>query len=101
MKLLRKLPLLVALLGVVLVLSLQFATPSPFELVWRGREHGVNVIGPVLLAADHTAPIMQVCISVIVLSASLWIVLSQRYQNVEKHWAYGAIGTIIGFWLKG
>lgn len=39
-------------------------------------------------------------ISVVLLAAALWVILSQRYQATDKHWAYGTIGTLIGFWLK-
>jgi hypothetical protein len=44
---------------------------------------------------------MQVLISLMALGASLFMVLAKRYAPKEKHWAYGTIGTIIGFWLKG
>ena len=43
--------------------------------------------------------IMQAVISVIVLCASLFVILSKRYASSDKHWAYTAIGTILGFWL--
>jgi hypothetical protein len=26
---------------------------------------------------------------------------TKRYGPKEKHWAYGAVGTVVGFWLKG
>jgi hypothetical protein len=44
---------------------------------------------------------MQIVISVFVLGSGLWVVLSRKYQPTEKHWAFGVVGTIIGFWLKG
>jgi hypothetical protein len=43
---------------------------------------------------------MQVAVSLIVLGGSLYIIISQSYDPKDKHWAYGAAGTILGFWLK-
>jgi hypothetical protein len=43
---------------------------------------------------------MRVAISGLLLLAALWIILSRRYASTEKHWAYGIIGTILGFWLR-
>jgi hypothetical protein len=44
---------------------------------------------------------MQIVISVVVLGASLWVILSQKYATAEKHWAFGMVGALFGFWLKG
>jgi|ERR1039458_9533045 hypothetical protein len=44
--------------------------------------------------------IMQVLVSVALLSATLFVVLSKKYAAKDKHWAYTTIGLIIGFWLK-
>jgi hypothetical protein len=44
--------------------------------------------------------VMQVIISVVVLVAGLYVALSGKYQPAEKNWAFGIIGTIVGFWLK-
>jgi hypothetical protein len=43
---------------------------------------------------------MQVVVSVVILGASLFVILSQRYTTADAHWAYGMVGTVIGFWLK-
>jgi hypothetical protein len=43
---------------------------------------------------------MQVAVSLIVSGGSLYIIVSQSYDSKDKHWAYGAAGTILGFWLK-
>jgi hypothetical protein len=45
--------------------------------------------------------IMQIVFSLALFSASLFVVLAARYDQSSKHWAFGSIGTIIGFWLKG
>ncbi|MEJ0078137.1 MAG: hypothetical protein WDO17_22385 [Alphaproteobacteria bacterium] len=44
--------------------------------------------------------IIQIALSAILLFASLFVILSKLYEPGDKHWAYGIIGTIIGFWLK-
>jgi uncharacterized membrane protein len=46
-----------------------------------------------------TALGMQV-VSVVILVASLFVILSQRYTTADAHWAYAMVGTVIGFWLK-
>ncbi len=50
-------------------------------------------------AFSHIAIIMRVVISLILLFASLWIILSLDYGQSEKQFAFGLIGAIIGFWL--
>lgn len=45
--------------------------------------------------------VMAGVISLAILSSCLWIVLSRRYEDAEKKWAFGAIGTVIGYWLGG
>jgi uncharacterized membrane protein len=43
---------------------------------------------------------VEIIISVVLLVASLFIVLSSKYGPTDKHWAYGTIGTLVGFWLR-
>lgn len=49
---------------------------------------------------DHRV-VMQVLISLAALSVSFYIILSARYDAGSKHWSYGTVGTLFGFWLKG
>ena len=44
---------------------------------------------------------MRVLVSVVILGAALYIILSQRFQGDQQKWAFGAVGTVLGFWLKG
>lgn len=44
---------------------------------------------------------IRVLISLIVLAAALWVILSNKYAPKVEHWAYATIGTIVGFWLRG
>ncbi len=44
--------------------------------------------------------IARIGISLIVLGAALYVVLSGSYPPDTKNWACIAIGTIIGYWLR-
>lgn len=42
---------------------------------------------------------MQVAISIAVLLSALYVILSDKYSSDTEKWAYGAIGTLVGYWL--
>jgi hypothetical protein len=45
---------------------------------------------------------MQCVISMVLLISSLFVILSKKlYTPQDRHWDYGMVGTILGFWLKG
>jgi len=39
-------------------------------------------------------------ITIVLLGASLFVILSKQYDATVKHWAYGTVGTLIGYWLR-
>ena len=43
----------------------------------------------------------QVSISFVLLLVGIFVVLSKNFTPTQKHWAYGSLGTVVGFWLKG
>jgi hypothetical protein len=43
---------------------------------------------------------MCILISILVLGSALFIVLSASYGEAHQKWAFGATGTILGYWLK-
>jgi hypothetical protein len=49
---------------------------------------------------DAARPIMQIVVSAVLLAAGLWVMLSGNYGADAMHWASGAIGTVVGYWLK-
>jgi hypothetical protein len=50
---------------------------------------------------DHTIrTVMAPLVSVTVLLACLYVILSGGYRPDGEKWAFGSIGTIIGFWFK-
>ncbi len=50
-------------------------------------------------AVDHMALIMVATVSLTLLVMSGWIILSKKYGPLERHFAFGVINAIIGFWL--
>jgi hypothetical protein len=48
-----------------------------------------------------TTPVVRVIISLPVLATGLFVILAQRYEAKDKNWAYAAVGTLLGYWLKG
>ena len=60
---------------------------------------GLGFNSNALTGSSGTREIMQIVISVVILGASLYIILSKKYPADVQKWAYGAIGTVIGFWL--
>jgi hypothetical protein len=44
--------------------------------------------------------VMQITVSVIVLAAAVYIILSGKYNDGTQKFAFGAVGTVLGFWLK-
>ena len=43
----------------------------------------------------------QVIVSFAILGAVLYMILSKQYTANDTKWAYGIVGTVIGYWLKG
>ena len=44
--------------------------------------------------------IMQGLVSVAVLSAALYVILSGSYPGSHDKWAFGIIGVVVGYWLR-
>lgn len=45
--------------------------------------------------------IARIMVSLFIGTPAIFVVLSQRYQARDKHWAYTTLGLILGFWLRG
>jgi hypothetical protein len=52
-------------------------------------------------SASQPQFLMQSVITLVLLLPSLVVIMKKNYDPSQKHWAYGTIGTIVGFWLKG
>ena len=44
--------------------------------------------------------LMPLLISVVLLGAALWVILARRYGDATQKWAFGAAGSILGYWLN-
>jgi hypothetical protein len=51
------------------------------------------------LAANHKF-VGSIVVSIAVLGAGLYIILSKEYETDSQKWAFGAVGTILGYWLR-
>jgi hypothetical protein len=68
------------------------ATPRvPAQAPTLGRGRG---------ALTWSRVLMSVVVSVAVLASGLYIILSQAYGGAAEKWAFGTVGTVVGFWLK-
>ena len=43
---------------------------------------------------------MPAVVTVAVLASALWVILSGDYDEASAKWAFGAVGLVVGFWLK-
>jgi hypothetical protein len=49
---------------------------------------------------DNTSRlVMQILMSVVILAAGLFVILAKDAGKARKHWAYGIVGLVVGFWL--
>ena len=64
-------------------------------LLRRGRARAGASRG----GGDTARLVMQIAISIVILGAGLWVILSGRYAADAQRWAAGAIGTVMGYWL--
>lgn len=40
-------------------------------------------------------------VTLLVLVCALWVILSKQYDSEQQKWAFGVIGIVLGYWLKG
>jgi hypothetical protein len=43
----------------------------------------------------------QVIVSLAILGAVLYVIVYKQNASNDAKWAYGILGTVIGYWLKG
>ena len=52
--------------------------------------------------ADSTREWMPVGLTVIIVLSALYMILSREtYPDAQLKWAFGAVGTVLGYWFKG
>jgi hypothetical protein len=42
---------------------------------------------------------MAVLVTLAVLGASLFVILSKQYTDKDMKWAFATVGTVLGYWL--
>lgn len=50
--------------------------------------------------ADQVKLVVSICLSVLLTFSALYIILSQKYLDADTKWAYGIVGSMIGYWMK-
>ncbi len=60
----------------------------------------LNAMGVTAYVMPDWRALVQILLTAALMAASLIVVLSNKYTPAQKHWAYGMIGTLLGFWLK-
>jgi hypothetical protein len=57
------------------------------------------------LLSDHLAIggrlRMQLVLTLALGGAAIWIIVAAEHGPDDKKWAYGTLGTLLGYWLKG
>jgi hypothetical protein len=79
-------PLLIALAAVIIAVIFTIIPINQQFSLRGGESEAINAFMPAI-------------ISLILFVGALWVIVSRRYTPTDRHWAYGAVGTIVGFWL--
>jgi hypothetical protein len=62
------------------------------------REPGKRLQTAPLASVVRT--MMQMVVSLLVLGAGLYMILSGQFGGDAQKWAYGVIGVVVGYWLS-
>jgi hypothetical protein len=50
---------------------------------------------------DGLSAYVRIALSFAILACALAMIMMKRFGPKDKHWAYGIVGTIIGYWFRG
>jgi hypothetical protein len=64
------------------------------------RKGEVHLHGGFGLVQELPRVLMQVLLSLLLVTVAIKMIMSLQYDQASKHWAYGVIGTVLGFWLR-
>jgi hypothetical protein len=95
----RRLSLISGLACLALLISLDWMIPTPLFY------SPFYPVGPPSLSTATLTPFIlkrniELCLTPIVVCVSFFAAISERHSAREKYCAYGAIGVVIGFWLR-
>ena len=63
-------------------------------------EHRIQARSTPEKATAVNADLVRIAFSSILLAFSLWAIASSKVDPDAKKWAFGVVGSLIGFWLK-
>jgi hypothetical protein len=69
-------------------------------LVQQGDTTSGKAGGKLLSFSERVDESMPAFVSLIVLAASIYVILSGRYGEGQNKWAFGSVGMILGYWLR-
>ncbi len=68
------------------------------------HDTGEKLLKPVQPPKKELGPIvnlvMRVVVSLVVLLSAIYIIVRSGSSDAEHKWAFGAVGTVLGYWLK-
>ena len=68
-----------------------------------GRNSRTIRIASICFRADteNSTLWMRIIVTLTVLLCALYTIFSKHYEADQQKWAFGVIGTVLGYWLKG
>jgi hypothetical protein len=60
---------------------------------------GSNVGGDALVGGFDSAGLITAIVTLAVLAACLYVILFGAYDDATEKWAFGGVGSVVGFWL--
>lgn len=88
-------PIVIFVAGVIALIMVGRLRRKPAQtLSLSGRRTPAND------TTSNVVIVMQVIVSMVLLAAGLFVVLSTTYTPQAQHWGYGTIGSVLGFWLR-
>jgi pSer/pThr/pTyr-binding forkhead associated (FHA) protein len=73
---------------------------KPPETVFLSPEKRVDIKPTATRSSDHFILSRRIVVSLAVLGVALYIIIQGTHSGESHEWAYGAAGTVIGYWLK-
>jgi hypothetical protein len=95
MQMLSQHPWIVFLAAVVFLVFLTLWRREVSEVFYRTEDLAIGI--------NWTASaqvFMRCLVTVSILAVSLYLILHHGSDAEQQKWAYGAVGTILGYWLK-
>jgi hypothetical protein len=80
-------PGIISVIGILILIG--FSVFTIFNPLSAPPSAGISI-------TNKTMPII---VSIIVLLAGLYVILSKKYPDDTQKWAFGVVGLIIGYWL--